>query len=129
LLALPAASADAIWVIGSRDAPVSALTRQQVAGLYLGLGMQDARLQPLDQGDPELREKFYRAVADLSTASVRAHWAKQVFTGRGRPPQTLATEVLERMADRNPAVVTYIPAGKLPPGSKILLILDSGTRP
>lgn len=125
LWALPAAAQN-ILVVVRTDAPLATLSRGEVADLFLGRSSPGISMTPLDQRDDRLRERFYRTVADMSPQSVRAYWAKRVFTGRGRPPQLLTEEEATRALAANPAVVTYVPANRKPEGSKILLSIESG---
>jgi hypothetical protein len=117
------ASAQSIWVVAHQDAPAADLSRRQVADLFLGR-LQGLPLTPFDQAEAGLRESFYRAVAGLYPHSVRAYWAKQVFTGRGRPPAMLSASETERKLRENRACVTYVPAGSLPAGSRVLMTLN-----
>ena len=125
LLAQPAA-AETILIVARNDAPLANFSRGEVADLFLGRPSPGIAMTPLDQRDDRLRERFYRAVADMSPQSVRAYWAKRVFTGRGRPPQLLTEEEATRALAANPAVVTYVPANRKPEGSKVLLSIESG---
>lgn len=123
----PFAGAEDIWVVATQNVRLpTTLTRTETANLFLGLGNIHPGLQPFDQRDPDLRERFYREVAGLSLASVRAHRAKQVFTGRGLPPAMLSAEEVEKALGGKTNIVSYVPAGRLPAGSKVLLILESG---
>lgn len=124
----PLAAAEDIWVVASQSVSSPKLTRTEVANLFLGLGRKNPALQPYDRSDPDLRERFYREAADLSMSSVRAHWAKQVFTGRGRPPAMLKTEEIEGTLAKHPGAVTYVPAGHVPAGGRIVLILETEER-
>jgi hypothetical protein len=124
-LSAPAA-AGGIWIVAHQDVEVATLTRTETANLFLAKGRTDSQLTPFDQRDRQLRERFYREVAGVSAASVRAHWAKQVFTGRGRPPAMLSLEEVERVLSEKPGAVTYVPAGQLPEGSKVLLSIGAG---
>jgi len=117
---------ESIWIVASKDLPVMTLSRNEAANLFLGLGSSATQMIPFDQNNAQVREHFYRQVSDLSLASVRAHWAKQIFTGRGRPPAMLTLDDVEQTLSRNPAAVTYIPAGRIPAGSNVLLKLKSG---
>jgi hypothetical protein len=124
-----AAVAEGVVIVAGQSVELSSMTRDEVANLFMGIGAHTKpHLIPFDQRDLLLRERFYREVAGLSAASVRAHWAKQVFTGRGRPPAMLSQEEVEQMLSEQPAAVTYIPSGPLPAGSKVLLELKSGER-
>lgn len=118
------ACADSILVIAHQDAPVDSMSQSEAANLFLGIGHHE--LTPFDQEDRQLRNDFYKKVANLSLASVRAHWAKLVFTGRGHPPEIIDRNNLEQFIKNHPDAVTYIPAVNPPPGCKILLSLDTG---
>lgn len=120
------AAAGEIWIVAHQDMEVASITRTEAANLFLAKERTDSQLTPFDQRDRQLRERFYREVAGLSVASVRAHWAKQVFTGRGRPPAMLSLEEVERVLSEKPGAVTYVPAGQLPEGCKVLLSIDAG---
>jgi len=122
LWACPAA-AEEILVVGSERAPVDTLDRAETANLFLGLERGETLLTPYDQRDEILRRDFYREVACRSLSSVRAHWAKRVFTGRGRPPAMLDAEAVERTLQGDPTAVTYVPENKPPESAKILLNL------
>lgn len=117
------AIADEILVVAREDAPVESLNRTETANLFLGLGRTLTPLIPFDQQDKELRQDFYREVAGLSLVSVRAHWAKRVFTGRGRPPAMLSTDQVAPLINQSPVAVTYIPEAMLPQNGKTLLLL------
>lgn len=122
------AVADEILVVTGEDAPVNTLNRTETANLFLGLDHTTTSLTPFDQRDRDLRRDFYREVAGRSLASVRAHWAKRVFTGRGRPPDMLAAGEVDQAIRENPASVTYVPEVQLPNGGKVLLNLPRGTQ-
>lgn len=118
--------AEGISIVAHHDVEVATITRAEAANLFLARGRTDSRLTPFDQRDRQLRERFYREVAGVSAASVRAHWAKQVFTGRGRPPAMLSLEEVGQVLSEKPGTVTYVPAGYLPEGSKVLLTIGAG---
>jgi hypothetical protein len=120
------ASAGEIWLIAHHDAAVASLDRAAAADIFLGRHAPGSRLQPFDRDDPALRADFYRALADLSPQSVRAHWAKLVFTGRGRPPAIVGAAQIAPLLEKQPDAITYMPAGDLPTGARILLKLQTG---
>lgn len=102
-----------VVVVVSRESTVTALTRDQVADLFLGKLSRlpgGAKAVPLDlpEGSPE-RDAFYAEFAGKSAAQVKAHWSKIIFTGRGQPPPEVADgeAALQRLAG-DPAAVAYI---------------------
>lgn len=78
-------------VIANPGASVSALSREQVADLFLGKSASLPGLCcPVLIDQPEsspLREAFYSGVAGRSAAQVKSTWAKMYFTGKGVPPK------------------------------------------
>ncbi len=115
-----------IAIVAHQYSEAPTLTQQEVANLFLGIGQPFPQLTPYDHNDPRLRKQFYRLIAGLSITSVRAHWAKQVFSGRGRPPAILATAQVSRILRNELGAVTYVPLDQLSDNFKVLLILESG---
>lgn len=107
-----AAQAEVVAVVGARS-PIGPLTEEQIADVFLG---RLTRLPggllalPLDQaeGSPA-RDEFYRRVAGKSPAQLKAFWSKLIFTGRGRPPKSVASaaDVLKFVRE-NPAAIGYV---------------------
>ena len=119
------AIAEDILVITHQDWPVTNLSAKQVANLFLGLGQNNHGLTPFDLSDKKLRRSFYRRVTGLSLVSIRAKWARQVFTGRGRPPDILKLEQVDQLLSEKTGAVLYVFADQQPEGSKILLTLKA----
>lgn len=118
------ALAEKIVLIAHQNSTISAISNQDAANIFLGIGGND--LTPYDQKDRNLRASFYKSVAGLSLASVRAHWAKRVFTGRGRPPAIIDYKQSQLVFKDPSDAITYIPATQQIAGTKVLLTLDTG---
>lgn len=105
------AHAETVLVVAD-DSPIHALSRHEVADLFLGNNRKRSRLGPIvpvDQARDELREAFYRIYLDRSLPQVKAHWAKIIFTGRGYPPRTVSgTEELKELLQNNPNALGYV---------------------
>ena len=122
--------AEEIWGVASPAAAVTALTPGELADIFLGRADESRFcLQAIDQKDETLRQRFYRAVTGLSLQSLRAYWARQVFTGRGRPPRQMSLEESWEALTRLPNAITYLPEGSIPETGKVLLILPGGDSP
>lgn len=95
---------DDIVVVVSRLNPVQSLTRSQVEDIFLGRTQQfpdGQRAVPIDQAErSDTRERFNLEILDRTSAQVRAHWSRILFTGRGRPPRSVVSsqEVLRVLA-------------------------------
>jgi len=118
-----AACSEPLWLVVHKDVLLGNMTREQVADLYLGRLKAD-RLTPLDRSEEELRAAFYQRLNGQSLSGIRAYWAKRVFTGRGRPPETVAEEDVKRVLGRSNLVITYVYASQKPADSKVVLVLD-----
>lgn len=83
------ATAEVVAVVSARG-PATVMTTNQVVDIFLGRSSRfpDGRpATPIDQAEgSDARSEFYSAYAGKSQAQLNAHWAKIVFTGRGRPP-------------------------------------------
>ncbi|MDQ7731552.1 phosphate ABC transporter substrate-binding protein [Halomonas sp. SpR1] len=101
LFYLPA-SAEVLVVVAA-EAPVTRLTRSDLRDVYLGrrtLMINGVEVVPLDLTEgTAVRSEFYTHYTGQTPAQIKAHWARQIFTGRGQPPQALANSraVVERL--------------------------------
>ena len=106
------ASAEAVAVVSVKN-PVTSLTRDQVADIFLGKSVRfpDGHAAvPIDQVEGSAtRDEFYLAFAGKSQAQLNAHWSRIIFTGRGQPPREVANaaEVKRRLAS-DPSAIGYI---------------------
>lgn len=102
LLALPA-KAEELVIITSLDNP-QALDLDDVARIFLGKISQfpgGEEVVPLNiHPDDPSYEVFSRTVLKKTPSQLKAYWAKRVFTGKGKPPETFssAEEVLDLVA-------------------------------
>lgn len=95
------ASAEVLVVV-SAEAPFTRLTSSDLRDIYLGrrtLIVNGVQVVPLDLTEgTAARSEFYAHYMGQTPAQIKAHWARQIFTGRGQPPQALANSraVVER---------------------------------
>ncbi|MBS3666838.1 MULTISPECIES: phosphate ABC transporter substrate-binding protein [Halomonadaceae] len=96
------ASAEVLVVV-SAEAPVTRLTLSDLRDVYLGrrtLIVNGVEVVPLDLTEgTAARSEFYTHYTGQTPAQIKAHWARQIFTGRGQPPQALTNSlaVVERL--------------------------------
>lgn len=112
-----------IAVVVSKHSAVTALTREQVADIFLGRAVSDTKWKPIDSGDEALREAFYQAVAGLSANRVRAHWARLVFSARMVPPREMTVEQAMAATLREDTGIAYVSSEQVPKDARVLLIL------
>lgn len=101
-MAYQPASAEVLVVV-SAEAPFTRLTSSDLKDIYLGrrtLIVNGVQVVPLDLTEgTAARSEFYTHYTGQTPAQIKAHWARQIFTGRGQPPQALANSraVVERL--------------------------------
>lgn len=104
-----AARADVVAVVSARS-PVTALSKNQVADVFLGkmaLWANGEKAVPIDQPEGSVaRDEFYARFAGKSAAQLKAHWSKIIFTGRGQPPMAVSdgAEVKNQVAEKINAI-------------------------
>ena len=114
-----------VVLVVSKKATVSALTRQQVADIFLGRTASypnGMRVIPIDQQEgSDVREAFYHQYLGRSSEQVRAYWSKIVFTGKGSPPLEISSvERIKRIVRDNPNYIGYIDREVVDPSVRII---------
>jgi ABC-type phosphate transport system substrate-binding protein len=103
---------EVVAVVSSKS-PIGALSKSQVADIFLGKVSRfpDGILAvPIDQavGSVE-RDEFYLKVADRSRAQIAGYWSKIFFTGRGEPPKEVPNDIeMKKRIVANPSAIGYI---------------------
>jgi len=111
-LAADKVAAEVVVVISSQT-DVESLNESIIENIFLGRreSLPDGtRAVPVDlpEGSAE-RIAFYATLLDMSEAQVKAHWARLIFTGRGRPPRVVDdSKALLDWLSRNPGSVGYL---------------------
>lgn len=126
LLAAPvvAFASEVVAVVSARS-PITALSSEQVADIFLGKTNRfpdGSQAVPIDQDeDSPAREQFYAQYTGKSPAQVKAHWSKIIFTGRGQPPRPLGggSQVRRAIAD-NPRAIGYLEATQVDSSVRVL---------
>jgi ABC-type phosphate transport system substrate-binding protein len=101
-------------VIVHASNPVKQLSKQELSQLFLKKVKQwkdhNETVLPVDLvDDSPVRQKFSEAIHGREVASIKAYWQKQIFSGRGVPPEEKKSdeEVLKYVSE-NPGAVGYI---------------------
>lgn len=126
LLAWPV-QCDVVVVVSARS-PVTALSMDQVADIFLGnTGSfpDGSQAIPVDQPDgAPSRTEFYMKATGKSPQLLKAHWSKLVFTGKGEPPREVRdVDTLKKMIADNPRYIGYIDKSAVDASVKPVLTL------
>lgn len=114
-----------LLVVVPEGSMILTLTRQDLADIYLDRNTTRGALAavPLDRTEDNLRERYYLALG-LSPSSVRAYWAKRVFTGRGRPPVMIPGDEVSATLSRQKNALIYVDAAERPRNTRVIATLD-----
>lgn len=123
-LAVGARAADLV-VVANPNSAVTALSREQVADIFLGKSVSLPGLcciVLIDQPESSpLRDAFYTAVVGRSAAQAKSVWAKIYFTGKGIPPKEgKGNEDIRAMVAANRNMLGYIERSSVDPSVKIV---------
>lgn len=121
------AFAETVVIVAATN-PVTALTADQAADLFLGRASSfpsGGGATPIDQAEGSVvRDDFYTKVANKSGAQVKAYWAKLVFGGKGQPPKDAGDSAgVKSAVAANPVAVGYVDRSVIDSSVKVVLSL------
>ncbi|MDI4634326.1 hypothetical protein J7U46_14810 [Pelomonas sp. V22] len=129
MLAVPGLAWSQVAVIVSPKSPMTALTADQAAAIFMGRSTtlpSGATAAPADLPDSSgVREQFYSKAAGKSAAQVKAAWSRLTFSGKATPPKEIpsAAEVKKFVA-ANPDAIGYIEKSAVDATVKVVLVLE-----
>jgi ABC-type phosphate transport system substrate-binding protein len=124
-LAAGVGKADVVVVVSTK-CEASTLSKSQVTDIFLGKTTRfpdGAPAVAIDQveGSPA-RDEFYNTFANKSSAQVKAHWTKIIFTGRGQPPKSVPNSAeVKKLIAANPRAIGYIERSEVDGTVKVLV--------
>lgn len=100
-------------VVVSAVSPVDALSREQVADIFMGRTNSvpgGGGITLLDQPENStIREDFYTRVVGRSAAQAKARWSRMAFTGKGLSPRECQnSEEIKKLIATHPGMIGYI---------------------
>jgi len=112
ILLSPMACAELVLVANPQSG-IERLTQDEVINIYLGRYRRltsGVVAEPLDHSiDTEVRARFYRRLVNKSPAEINAYWARLVFSGKTRPPQTVDSVAdMLRLVATQPGAMAYV---------------------
>ena len=104
-----------VVVIANPSVPTASLSKQDVSNIYQGKKSTwddgSKIVFVVLKGSPA-HEQFLKEYVGKTDTQFDTYWKKQVFTGKGTPPQAFDSD--QAMADfvaRTPGAIGYVPAG------------------
>ncbi len=122
-----AAQADGFVVIVNQTNPVTALSRQQVADMFMKQMRQWAEggdVHPVDlPAVSGVRDAFSRAVHGKPASAVASWWGQQMFSGRAVPPPQRSTDrAVNNFVREDALAIGYVSPGAAESGVKVIRI-------
>ncbi len=119
----PALAQDGYVLIVNEANPVTTLTRQQAADIFMKRTTQwphGGDTHPVDQpAMSPIRDVFSRAVHGKPAAAVASWWGQQVFNGRATPPPQRPTDrAVVTFVREDALAIGYVAPGQAPPDVK-----------
>ncbi|MEQ1556779.1 MAG: hypothetical protein ABL915_08280 [Gallionella sp.] len=123
------AAEPALAIIANHDGDYATLTRRQVVDIYMGkltVLNNGTFPQPVDyQGNPEIRERFYRLMTGKNLAQINAYWARMSFTGQANPTRLLPDQkAMLRAVGKNQDALGFVDKDEVTPSVKSLMIIE-----
>ena len=117
-----ASLANAVDVVVVMAPAAAALSKDQVANVYLG---RSTEFTPLDLPESSaVRDAFYKKAADRDAAQVKAVWTRITFTGQGKPPKEMPdAAAIKKAVAADPKAIGYIDKSEADASVKVVLAL------
>ena len=125
-LTLHLMSAD-ILVVVSEKSSIQNLDKHEVKRIFLNktrFFSNGQKVQVVESGATDVKNTFYSRVTQKSKSQLRSYWAKQIFTGKGKPPRKLKKGKLLSYLDQNPNAISYISAEQMTDSLKVLYKIE-----
>ncbi|MEZ4526470.1 MAG: hypothetical protein R2941_11175 [Desulfobacterales bacterium] len=113
LLFVPLCSAEEILIIGSKDIPADAVSRDEIRNIFLGEKVK------WDSGEKinfvllmtEVHEAFLKQYMGSTAAQYQNYWKKMIFTGKAKSPKSFSSpeKVIEYVTNTG-GIIAYIPS-------------------
>lgn len=119
-----ASFAQEIAIIGNIDNNTQ-VTQDEIVNIFMGRFRQfsDGKLaKPID--NESLKQEFYLALVNKSSAEINAYWARLIFSGRTSPPEKAedSNKVIDAVVKQSQAIA-YVPLNKVDNKVKVLFVL------
>lgn len=98
-------------MVVSHKSPIESLSKHDVKRIFLNktkVYPGGVYVEAVEGVPNKIKEKFYKTVTHKSKSQLRSYWAKQVFTGKGKPPKQVKQEQLLSYLERNKNAISYI---------------------
>jgi ABC-type phosphate transport system substrate-binding protein len=115
-----------VLIICNRDVPDTTLTKDDIKNIFLGYKTEWSNKQKIicvTLEGSDVNETFMQEYVGKTSFQFIYFWRRQVFTGKGRPPQSFTTEEsLVDFVSQTEGAVGYISAASIKDTVKIISV-------
>ncbi|HDP89978.1 MAG TPA: phosphate ABC transporter substrate-binding protein [Thioalkalivibrio sp.] len=114
-------------IIGHPGINLRGVSNDELSKVYLGnsSSLGGVSVKPVDQ-DPgsRARAQFYDKVVGQSEAQLKRYWSQRMFSGKGKPPPSLAgDEAVRNWVATTPGGIGYVDGSAVDGSVKVLSII------
>lgn len=116
-----------VAVIVNPNVAITNADKAAVKKLFLGKAksISGKNFKPVDQGDSEVRKKFYTVVVGKSSSQLRAYWSRLIFTGKGTPPKEIGSDAdVVKAVAADPNLIGYVDSSAVDSSVTVVLTVD-----
>lgn len=100
-----------------------ALSLKEVRDIYLGLRKatdDGVIVRPYVSADEGVQQQLGEQLLGISAVAYKAHWARMVFAGNGRPPRNLTFAEMGALVPEEPVPLVCVDARAVPAGWRVV---------
>lgn len=112
-----------ILVVVAGNSSVTQLDEYEVERIFLSktrFFSDGEKVEVIEGMENELKDSFYRLIAHKSKSQLRSYWAKQIFTGKGKPPRQFKEDRLLPYLVQNTNAISYISSEQMTDTLKVI---------
>lgn len=118
-------NAQELVVVVNKNNHINALSKREVVDIYMGRYItfpDGSSVKPIDlPAMSELKNRFYLNLVNKSERKINAYWARALFSGRAKPPQSVSSiEEAISYVGNSEYTMAYIPKSKVTNAVKVV---------
>ena len=122
-------SAQGLVVVVNKSNSINALSKREVIDIYMGRYItfpNGKKAKPFDlPAESQFKKDFYLELVNQNERKINAYWARVLFSGRAKPPESVESinEVLSHLQNSEFSIA-YIPESEMTDDVKVVYRLN-----
>lgn len=121
--------AEELVVVVNKNNTTNSLSKNEVIDIYMGRYItfpDGGNAKPLDlPSQSDYKNAFYLQLVKQTESKINAYWARLLFSGRAKPPESVSSveEALQQLQNSE-KVIAYIPESEMTDNLKVVYRLN-----